>query len=407
MNKHIKQTLLVTTSAIILGNIVYFSDSKLSAPEKVNFKNDHIVYIQQGINNYKTPTKYYAEADFFQLSDQIENCARETYITANERDELLEQLVGKYVNWFTPYAESKFKDDIWLDEDHQWMKQRITALRSLRIQSGTKKLIEGPYNRRFTSILDIINKYNAAWEHTRNIIFFSSNESRSILSKANQLASDSHLKNCKSLVDELHGMSDKLNTGHFQWLEQQVSKLNGYKYYKETAYNNLYSSIQNSIKDYNTTAFSIYGRNISTNYLATSAKQKYERGKKYFEARKSRVITYPDYRKGDKNRKLIVRSVSLFEKFTKVELGFIAFPGDEIKLSRATYLRVGGSNKKYFLTDAVNIPYAPKCKKFHQSNMDYQITLYFEPVPLNAEYINLIEEFVEGKGWEFRDIQVR
>ena len=92
---------------------------------------------------------------------------------------------------------------------------------------------------------------------------------------------------------------------------------------------------------------------------------------------------------------LTLLRVTLSPEYTKVDMGYSAIryyiKGGWIRISPKTHLRIKGSEEKYVLTHADNIPIAPEHHHF-KSTRDWQyFSLYFPPIPQEDCIIDLIE----------------
>ena len=88
--------------------------------------------------------------------------------------------------------------------------------------------------------------------------------------------------------------------------------------------------------------------------------------------------------------------VILSDEFTRIDFGYVApwiyIKGGWIKIAPYTFIQVHGSEKRYALKEAQNIPVAPARLDF-ESTEDWQVfTLFFEPIPLRDCTIDMIEE---------------
>ena len=64
----------------------------------------------------------------------------------------------------------------------------------------------------------------------------------------------------------------------------------------------------------------------------------------------------------------------------------------DIRIAPYTFVQVHGSDKRYALIEAQNIPIAPEQLNFESTEDWKVITLFFEPLPLKDCTIDLIEE---------------
>lgn len=95
-----------------------------------------------------------------------------------------------------------------------------------------------------------------------------------------------------------------------------------------------------------------------------------------------------------KNPKVL--RVILSTQYTRIDFGYVApwiyDKGGWIKIAPYTFVQVAGSEKRYTLLEAANIPVAPERLDF-ESTEDWQVfTLYFEAIPILDCVIDIIEE---------------
>jgi len=95
------------------------------------------------------------------------------------------------------------------------------------------------------------------------------------------------------------------------------------------------------------------------------------------------------------NTNLVLLRALLGKKYTRIDFGYVTTSryvrGGWIKMSAGSYIRVKGSEAKYKLTHADNIPLAPELLHF-KSNKDWQyFSLFFEAIPKKSCSIDLIE----------------
>ena len=92
----------------------------------------------------------------------------------------------------------------------------------------------------------------------------------------------------------------------------------------------------------------------------------------------------------------VIMRIILNDQFTRIDFGYcapwISVRGGWIRIAQHTYIQVQGSDKKYVLIEAKNIPLAPEVFEF-ESKEDWRVfTLYFKPIPIKSCNINIIEE---------------
>jgi hypothetical protein len=106
-------------------------------------------------------------------------------------------------------------------------------------------------------------------------------------------------------------------------------------------------------------------------------------------------VIQPILEKKNRQNPSILRFI-ISDSYTRVDFGYAApwiyIKGGWIKIAAHSFLRVKGSNEKYCLTNAVNIPISPAKLEF-ETKQDWTVfSLYFEPIPLKDCIVDLIEE---------------
>lgn len=104
------------------------------------------------------------------------------------------------------------------------------------------------------------------------------------------------------------------------------------------------------------------------------------------------IISNPEHSRINNNIQLLRITVTNLE--TKVDFGYQAtsyyIKGGWIKISPKTYISPKGSNKKFILTNATNIPYGPEKLHFNSSIEWRYFSLHFPPLPV-VDTFDLIE----------------
>lgn len=81
--------------------------------------------------------------------------------------------------------------------------------------------------------------------------------------------------------------------------------------------------------------------------------------------------------------------------YTRIDFGYVTpwiyIRGGWIRIAPETFIQVKGSEKRYRLTDAKNIPIYPEHHHF-SSTADWRVfSLFFEPIPIKDSIIDIIE----------------
>lgn len=106
------------------------------------------------------------------------------------------------------------------------------------------------------------------------------------------------------------------------------------------------------------------------------------------------IISNPQHSGESGNLQLLRITVTNIE--IKVDFGYQATShyekGGWIKISPQTFIRPKGTNKKFILTNATNIPYGPEKLHFNSTIEWRYFSLYFPPLPEDVSFFDLIEK---------------
>ena len=289
-NKRIKTTLLLIAAIGILVGIFQYSDSVLTAPQEVKYTNKHIQDIDEMIStipstrlNDDTPSL------LLNIVDKIELCQREKFITSNERDELFEKLIARYVPAFIASCRATFGQSVWHTSHLERIKSQIDHLFGLTIQKGTRKLINGSYLADMNEVKYVIDKYNEAKAFLADLQYVSIDESKKQMAQAESFKTCKYIKNCTELVDELDAVGKRLNDLHYAYLEKETQKLNNYKYMTEEEFKRTDEYVNDLFASYRNNAMKIYSTITYMASLDDTHMRIYYIGIRYYEQQHSKA----------------------------------------------------------------------------------------------------------------------
>jgi len=102
---------------------------------------------------------------------------------------------------------------------------------------------------------------------------------------------------------------------------------------------------------------------------------------------------------------LKVRAVELSDAYTRIDFLYKApmhyENGGWVQMAPDSYIRPAGSDIRYPLIKAVNIPYAPQKKFFNRCGEYLNYTLFFAAIPGDTAYIDIIEKEAPGYYFNF------
>jgi hypothetical protein len=106
------------------------------------------------------------------------------------------------------------------------------------------------------------------------------------------------------------------------------------------------------------------------------------------------IISNPEIGNSNENVQLLRIIVTKVE--TKIDFGYQATDfyddGGWIKINPLTFIRPSGTNKKFILTNAYNIPYGPEVLQMNSTIGWRYFSLTFPPIAEGIDLIDLIEE---------------
>ena len=105
------------------------------------------------------------------------------------------------------------------------------------------------------------------------------------------------------------------------------------------------------------------------------------------------------------NEHMGIEKISLDDDFTRVDFVYIApkkyINGGWITIDSGYFIRPIGSEVRYKLIRAINIPLAPSKYYFKSKGQVHQFTLLFPALPKNVKHIDIIERLAEGTYFNF------
>jgi hypothetical protein len=105
------------------------------------------------------------------------------------------------------------------------------------------------------------------------------------------------------------------------------------------------------------------------------------------------------------NEHLGIEKISLDDDFTRIDFVYIApkkyLNGGWIQIDSGCYIRPIGSEIRYKMVSAINIPLAPSKFYFKSQGQVHQFTLLFPALPKSVKQIDIIERLAEGRFFNF------
>jgi hypothetical protein len=105
------------------------------------------------------------------------------------------------------------------------------------------------------------------------------------------------------------------------------------------------------------------------------------------------------------NEHMGIEKISLEDEFTRIDFVYIApkkyINGGWIQMDSGCFIRPKGSETRYKMVQAINIPITPAKYHFKSKGQVHHFTLIFPPLPKNVKQIDVIEKLAEGTYFNF------
>lgn len=106
-----------------------------------------------------------------------------------------------------------------------------------------------------------------------------------------------------------------------------------------------------------------------------------------------------------------IEKISLDADFTRIDFVYIApkkyINGGWIQIDPQCFIRPIGSETRYKMVQAINIPIAPAKYHFQSKGQIHHFTLLFPPLPKSVKQIDIIEKLAEGTFFNFFSVALQ
>ncbi len=103
-----------------------------------------------------------------------------------------------------------------------------------------------------------------------------------------------------------------------------------------------------------------------------------------------------------------IKSIEKAEKYTLIEFHYrtseLYANGGWINIHPGSFIQPFGTNKKMGLWKAFDVPLAPKKRYFEYIWTHHTFALLFAPLPKKTTCINIIESYLPGEHFNFREL---
>ena len=260
MNKSIKIILLVVAILLAVGGVMAYYKTIVSPPGKLEFKNQYVNSDKKDISQVKSANTDLALDSFYiAITHELDLQLANSFLTNQERNELLELFATQYIPVYVSACNSKFSKSIWNEGELQKINTRISELQRL-VTTENKVVVQGEANASLNEVHNVIVAYYEAKRAASAGGYNGIQAAKQKIAKAKRYASMSPINNCTDLVSRLNSVADRLEQVHYSYLAGQVERLRPYYNYSQSEYDNLALSISEKLDEYKKNAKSTYGR---------------------------------------------------------------------------------------------------------------------------------------------------
>lgn len=260
MNKPIKIILLVVAILLAVGGVMAYYKTIVSPPGKLEFSNQYVNAAKKDISKVKsTNTDIALDTTFIGITHELDFLLYNSFLSDQERNELMESFATQYVPTYVSFCNSKFNKSVWNEGELQKINARISELQALKT-TDQKIIIQGDANAPLNKIHNVIVAYYEAKKVASASGYNGIQAAKQKIATAKKYASMSPINNCSDLVSRLNSVSSRLEQAHYSYLAGQVERLRPYYNYSQTEYDKIALSISEKIDEYKNNAKSTYGR---------------------------------------------------------------------------------------------------------------------------------------------------
>jgi len=222
MKNAVKILLLTVAVVLAVVLVMFFYKTIVAPPQKMEFNNQYVQSVNKDIERIQ-----YANTDndfdsfYIAVVHEIDLQYSNSFLTDQERDELLENFAKQYVPQYKNHCNSKFQQSIWNEGELNVMRKRISELKSLQA-ANNKIVIQGNLKNDLDYISSVVDSYYDAKKTAVVSGFYGREMAIAKINKAKDYISKEPLCNCVSLVSDLKSVPERLGDKHYKYLSQKI-----------------------------------------------------------------------------------------------------------------------------------------------------------------------------------------
>lgn len=271
MNKSIKILLLVAAILLAVGGVMAYYKTIVSPPGKLKFSNQYVNAVKKDISKVKSlNTDFALDTTFVGITHELDFLLSNSFLSDQERNELMESFAAQYVPTYVSSCNSKFNKSVWNEGELQKINARISELQTLKT-TDQKIIIQGDANASLNEVHNVIVNYYDAKRAASASGYNGLESAKQRIATAKRFASMTPINNCSDLVSQLNSLSSRLEKAHYAYLASQVERLRPFWNYSQTEYDELALSVSDKLTEYKKHAKNVYGKASSISNLENRA----------------------------------------------------------------------------------------------------------------------------------------
>lgn len=259
MRTSIKVLLIVLAIVGAVCSVLYYLKSQVEPPKAIKEENYAYHTIEQALDiDWELDNLEELQRQYNVQSDLIERLHEDAHLKDDKRDEFVDKLYELYgtqviEKYYSTVSKEWRKSNLDALAPYITNLEQVTDLQDTLLRSNHSEIDKGIGD--FRSMQQNLN--SAFWEVGQP--FSSVEASRAALKKRNELKADSVLNKCTDLMEAVNQQPDKLNKGHYHYLEEKVERLAKYQEMNRDEYNQAVDDAKKQIKTYQSEAKKLYG----------------------------------------------------------------------------------------------------------------------------------------------------
>ena len=284
MKTAIKILILLLAVTAAIGGVMVYAKTKVTPPVALRQINQYEIDIQSLVSEVSKAKDAKSEDELFAKGfDRIHVFYQEGKMDATITDKSLDKIVGSYSPKFMKRCFASFSQSDWRNDTHNYILSQSAFLKKIAHTDETNVITKSTSDS-LLLISTIIGDFRDAKRISRISTFTSYENARSAISKARTYAKNPYLSNCRTLVNNLNVVRNRLAKSCYNQVLSKVDELGKYRFYTKDYYDNtLVPQVDKIVTNYDNKAAAIFGSKENVNALWNRAKSHYNDAMSYYE----------------------------------------------------------------------------------------------------------------------------